>query len=914
MINVTHEFLVRLKKLGYSDLTPIQKIAIPKIISGKNTLIIAPTGSGKTEAAVLPIFYTVFKEKPPKISSLYITPLRALNRDIEDRLRKIGNEFGIEVNVRHGDSSQNERKNILQNPPDMLITTPETLMYLIINNDFRKYFENLRWIVIDELQEMLDEKRGIELSVVIQRIKKITKNKLQLIGISATIGDVNVAKKYLDKHGNVDVASINTIKDMKIDIITGKISKSILDNSNKYNLNPETLVRLEKINEITKTNKPVLIFTNTRETCEFLSSELSTIYNLKVAPHHGSLSKEVRIKSEEEFKNGKLDALVATSSLELGIDIGKVDLVIQYMSPRQVVRLIQRIGRSGHKIGKMSRGYIIPSDDIFDILECRAILESLYAGYLEKPLIQINPLDVAAHEIAGMVLEGYRDTKEILNILRESFYFETLSEDLLKDVIELLESAKIIKRIDGERLGIGPRIWKYYYGTNMIPDSIRDYLVIDYKINTKIGTLDEEFVAGIDEEDVFILSGKLWKVISIEKDKIYVDRVNELKPGILPSWFGESIPVEKEIAKRVYEYIINLLTNNDNKEDEERIRKIIKTYKDRGYPILRSDLILVEMIGNDLIFIHSPFGSRGNNTLGNILSYLLSKEKGIKVTYRYDPYHIVMSSLLPISEQEIEQVIQKLTTDDKYNIIRILRDGIKDTPQFKWKLLVEVKRFGLIDPEKEVQLTSPLIKAYANTLVGEEAVNELLVKNYDIDIFDEIRNYQWKVIRVPQASPLAKEFLDKLLNYTRASEDDIPLLVEMYKRRLENKELRVICLVCGWNNKYSIVNIPSKCPNCSSIFLTATNPDDIDSVRIIKSSIKGERLKLPERKKLEALKVIASLFSSYGKHTFIALAANGVGPSNLGRILSKLSEGEDKFYLAIMEEEKKFLRTRKYWQ
>ncbi|MEM3516074.1 MAG: helicase, partial [Saccharolobus sp.] len=167
---------------------------------------------------------------------------------------------------------------------------------------------------------------------------------------------------------------------------------------------------------------------------------------------------------------------------------------------------------------------------------------------------------------------------------------------------------------------------------------------------------------------------------------------------------------------------------------------------------------------------------------------------------------------------------------------------------------------------------------------------------------------------VPQASPLAKEFLDKLFNYTRASEDDRPLLVEMYKRRLENKELRVICLVCGWNNKYSIVNIPSKCPNCSSIFLTATNPDDIDSVKIIRSSIKGERLKLPERKKLEALKIIASLFSSYGKHTFIALAANGVGPSNLGRILSKLSEGEDKFYLAIMEEEKKFLRTRKYWQ
>ncbi len=898
MINITNEFLVRLKKLGYTELTPIQKIAIPKILSGKNVLIIAPTGFGKTEASIIPIYYKIFKERPEKISALYITPLRALNRDLQARLERLGEAFEITVKIRHGDSSTSERKQIIENPPDLLITTPETLLYLILNDKFREYFSNLKWIIIDELQEMLDEKRGIELSVLLQRIKRLSKNRIQLIGISATIGDIEVAKKYLGYE--VEVAKVDAMKNMEINIAIPKERDQ--EYTLKLGLKPETVSRILELKKIIEGNKPVLVFTNTRETSEFLSNQLSKL-GLRIGTHHGSLSKDVRIETENEFKKGNIDAIIATSSLELGIDIGRINLVIQYMSPRQVIRLVQRIGRAGHSIEKTSKGIIIPSDDIFDILECKAIIDLFHEGYLEKPLIEKNPLDVASHEIAGMVLEGYNEPEEILNVLRNSFYFETLTEEKFNEILDLMESAKIIRRKENKVIP-GPRIWKYYYNVNMIPDSLRSYMVIDYSTNTKLGVLDEEFVATLDNESVFILSGRLWKVVSIEDDKIFVERA-ELKSGILPSWFGESIPVEKEVAKKVFEYI-------QTEEDDENVVNVISKHKSRGYPLPRSDEIVVEIIGNDLLVLHSPFGSRGNNTLGTIFSVLLSNEKSVKTSFRADPYHIAVASILPINRYDVQRVIEKINSFDINHLLEILRQGIKESPQFKWKLLVEIERFGMVDfDKKDIQITSPILKAYTNTLVGEEAVNELLVQNHDVEVINEIKKFSWKIVEVIEPSPIAREFLDKLMSYTTS--DDTPLVIEVYKRKLMSKEVKVICLVCGWSSKYTVINAPNKCPKCNSIFLTATSPDDKDAERIIRDAMLGKRLKGNEKRKLEDLKTIASLFSSYGKHAFIALSANGIGPSNLGRVLSKLSEGEDRFYLAIMEEEKRFLKTKQYW-
>lgn len=910
MINVSNEFITKLKELGYVNLTPIQKLAIPIILKEKNTLVIAPTGYGKTETAIFPIFYKILSENSLPISALYITPLRALNRDIELRLKKLGQAVGIKVKVRHGDSTESERRKILLDPPELLLTTPETLLYLLVNEKYRKFFENLKWVIIDELQEMLDEKRGYELLLLLERLKRISKNKLQLIGLSATIGDIEIAKKFLGE--GVEVARIDARKNMEISLIIPDVKREYVDLSLKFNLNPEIISRIKKIEEIVKNERPVLIFTNVRETTEFLSNELTKVTQLRVLTHHGSLSREMRMEAEKEFREGDIDALVATSSLELGIDIGKINAVIQYMSPRQVIRLVQRIGRSGHSLDKLSKGYIIPSSDIYDILECKAIVDSFKEGYLEKPTIEYKPFDVIAHEIAGMVLEGYIDQREILDIIRGSFLFKNLTEEEFDDILGILESARIIKREKG-KLHPSYRLWKYYYKTNMIPDSLRDYLVIDHITNSKVGTLDEEFISTLDENTVFVLGGKLWKVITIEDGKVYVEQA-QLKSGVLPSWFGESIPVEKEVSLKVYKYINDVANGKDidlPAEVSERLKSLIEDHVQRGYPV-PSDKLLVAEINNDLIVIHSAFGTRGNNTLGALISTLLTRLKGVRANYRSDAYHIAIATVVPVHRDDLIKVVNSLNSLSQAELEELLKQAIKESPQFKWKLLVEAERFGVIDKDKDIDVTSTLLKPFVDTIVGEEAVKELLIKNYDSEVVrNDVKKVTWKIIEVPNFSPLAKEFLNRLFVYH--SSDDKPIMIEIYKRKLISREVKVICLVCGWNNNYKASDVPLKCPKCGSVFLTVTDIQDSESLEIIKRAMKGEKMSRKELKKLEELKKISSLYSEYNKYVAIGLSAPGVGVSNISKALEKLRESEDKFYEGLLELERKFIRTRKFW-
>jgi Lhr-like helicases len=196
MSTKSQDFIRKLRESGYVNLTPIQRLAIPKVLSGTHLLIIAPTGHGKTEAAIIPIMYNIYMKRPKKISALYLTPLRALNRDIQYRLDKLGQSFQIKVSTRHGDSTRKERRDLLQDPPDLLISTPETLLYLLVDKRVRELLTGVRWVVIDEVQEMLDEKRGYELSVMLQRLRLIARNP-QMIGLSATLGDVELAKTVL---------------------------------------------------------------------------------------------------------------------------------------------------------------------------------------------------------------------------------------------------------------------------------------------------------------------------------------------------------------------------------------------------------------------------------------------------------------------------------------------------------------------------------------------------------------------------------------------------------------------------------------------------------------------------------------------------------------------------------------------
>ncbi|RLJ07847.1 MAG: hypothetical protein DRP12_01565, partial [Candidatus Aenigmatarchaeota archaeon] len=311
--------VAKLAKERFSSPTPVQEAVIPEILKGRDCLVIAETGSGKTEACLLPIFSFWIKQKPRPTSILYITPLRALNRDLLKRLLWWGQKLDLDISVRHGDTSPYERLMQAENPADMLISTPETLQAILLGKKLRKALENLRWIVIDELHELLPSKRGIQLSIGLERLKSFLKQKPQLIALSATLGNPEEAAEWLNK----DCKIVNTVPRRKprIEILKPKPEEADYRLAEKLLTSPELAARLRTIKQVVEGRDSVLIFTNTREWAEILASRLRLL-GLEIDIHHSSLSKEARITAENRLKTGKLKGLVCTSSLELGIDIG----------------------------------------------------------------------------------------------------------------------------------------------------------------------------------------------------------------------------------------------------------------------------------------------------------------------------------------------------------------------------------------------------------------------------------------------------------------------------------------------------------------------------------------------------------------------------------------------------------------
>jgi ATP-dependent Lhr-like helicase len=388
-----------LKKFG--SLTEVQKQAVGPIAEGRNVIVIAPTGSGKTESAAIPVIKKISDQKLDGIAAVYITPLRALNRDMLKRLTEWCRELGVTVSVRHGDTSQTERALQAKRPPQLLITTPETLQAILPAKIMGEALRNVKFVIVDEIHELVDDKRGAQLSLGLERLAEKA-GEFQRIGISATVSDPNNVGRYLCGLRTFSVIDLNYLKSMKFEITYPKPNLADETSANELAVDTPAAARLREIQRIVK-DKKTLIFVNTRSIAEILGSRLMKVDN-RIAVHHGSLSKDTRIKLEDDFKSGKLNALVATSSLELGIDIGDINHVIQYMSPRQVSRLVQRVGRSGHTVKGTASGTIICAEPD-DLLEAMAIVEMVRNGTLEEQHLCVGALDVLAHQIAGIALD-----------------------------------------------------------------------------------------------------------------------------------------------------------------------------------------------------------------------------------------------------------------------------------------------------------------------------------------------------------------------------------------------------------------------------------------------------------------------------------------------------------------------------
>ena len=894
-------------------------------------MLISPTGTGKTLAALLPIFTLWLKNKPKPISILYISPLKSLNRDVVEHMLHWCNELGIEVAVRHGDTSAYERKLQVEFPNDMMIVTLETLQPILVGKKIREYLKNVKWVIIDEVHELVDSKRGTQLAIALERLKALAGHDFQIIGLSATVGSPEKVARFLCPSGNIEIIKAVQPKAMEIKVLSPKPEAQDEKIANKLFVSKETATRLRTIMELIKKSRSVLTFTNTREFAEILASRIKALdKDFPVAVHHSSLSKEVRIKAEKEFKEEKIKSIIATSSLQLGIDIGSVDLVLQYMSPRTVTQAIQRIGRSGHGVERTSKGIIIATDED-DIFESAVIARKALSGEIEDLRLHENSYDVLAHQLVGLTLDNWKiEVQKAYELVKRAYPYKNLSFKEFLEVCNQLQQLGLIflnSFIKKRRRG-----FEYYFNQlSTIPDT-KQFKVFNSLDNSFVGVLDEEFVALNCEPGLtFILKGEAYKVISVEEDKILVEPVEDLEAAV-PGWEGELIPVPFEVAQevgRLRSLIYSQLKRKSKREivgwllssypiDENCAKKMVKLIEKQGeYGVVPDDkTILIEDYEN-FVLIHACFGSLVNETLGRFISSSLTARIG-SVGLKTDAYRIILN--LQVKNLDLlKEILFKTKPEHLKNYIEL---SLPNTKLFQWKFVHVAKRFGAIarDAEYGKVKLEKIIESYEGTPIFKETLKELETEKFDLEkseeILRKIQSGEIKVVFKQGLSPLGKIGLKhEFLEIVGASRPEAEIF-ELFKKRLLNTSVKLVCMNCGqWQQTFLVKEVDEriKCKKCEAKLLAIVSPANQEAQKLLKKSMRGALSKI-EKKRLDKLIQTADLFLVYGSRAVKALAARGIGPETAKKLLARFYKDEDEFLKAILEAERNYLRTKRYWK
>lgn len=914
--------------------------AIPVILEGKNVLLIAQTGLGKTESALLPIFHNFIElreknkivetEKGFKI--LYITPLRALNRDMLKRTIEWGKELDITIAVRHGDTSQSERARQTRNPPDMMITTPETLQILFTGKRLRKYLESVRWVIIDEIHEMAGDDRGGQLSIALERLHELTfKNKIifQRIGLSATVGSPEEVARYLGgfeygKFRDVTIIDIDTTKHLVISVEIPNIIESDYFNSSKLSIEPLSFSSLRRCKELIDDHVSTLLFINTRDGSEILASRFHQwIDNFPVDVHHGSLSKNARIESEDNFKQGKLKSLICTSSLELGIDVGNTDFVIQYNSPREVKRIVQRVGRSGHSIGKTSKGIII-STTPEDFAESVVIARRAINAEIEPLLVRQNPLSVLTNQIISIALEyGQINIEKIFKIIKRAYPFYKLNQ---KTYIKIIEQLKNQRNIWFENNLINKKSNSRNYfldNISMIPDE-KTFFVEDISSRKIIGKLDESFVLNYGFDGAkFILRGRPWQVIKTEEDKLLVTYSKEI--GNAPSWSGEDIPVPFEVAREVgklrnidsFEGIHNIYPGD--KKSFEKFRNAIENQKKQGFIIPDDKTITIE-IEDKTVVINACFGTKVNETIGRLISALLVQSIGESIGINSDAYRINLEIPIRIPVEKIKEILLSTKPESLFYLLNTI---LKNSTYIRWQLIHIARKFGAIRKDFDYRNVGvkKLFTLFDNSLILDETIDKILWERMDIEntqkILNEIQNGEIKIF-IQRLSPLSLAGLETIRGLMVPQRADKSILIAL-KNRLDETDISFVCINCKniWNTVVRRVDDRPKCSKCGAIKIAVLGRKSREYVNLLNKKNRSAE----ETKEVKRLHKNASLVLSYGKPAVYTLVGRGIGPDTASRILkrynlsqlNKSQETQIKFYRDILKAELNYARTRGFW-
>ncbi len=936
-----------LEDRGFSEPTEPQRRIIPLILEGKNVLLISATATGKTEAAMLPVLdrFLMMGNRKPGISILYITPLRALNRDILDRMTYWCNRLDIKLGIRHGDTGTQERNRQRTNPPDMLITTPETLQAILLGRTLKQYLKQVKWIVIDEIHELADNKRGSQLSIALERLREQADSPPQMIGLSATIGSPDKVATFLAGQDRpVETVQVSALRETRFEIIFPEPETEDYENAAKLFTHPEVASRLRAMRELIENHQTTLIFTNTRSTSEVLASRFN-LWDLKfpISIHHGSLAKTSRITAEQGLKAGDIRTVICTSSLELGIDIGSIDLVIQYNSPRQVTRLLQRVGRSGHRLDKISKGIIV-SLNSDDALESMVICDRALKEVMEPLRIPDKPFDVLVNQMTAELLQrGRLYFLQVVNLFKGAFEFRDLSIEDVKFTAAYMHNRyprmawvsaedEVIIRPRGSR----KTIYKYFFNNlSMIPDE-KDYLVLDGKDDAPIGVLQEAFVAEYGKPGVkFTLRGSPWKILNVHNDKIYVK--SEPDPtGAIPSWIGEEIPVPFEVAQEVGrikgQVADDLAAGKDHASISNELSKIypaspetiiratreVAEQQKMGLPVPTDKRIVLES-WEDKVIIHANFGTLVNRTLARVVGHIISEETGYPVGVQQETYMVTTQTVGEIDSKHIAKILRTLAKKD---VEKLIGDAVTKTGVFKRRLINVARKAGALSKFADFSNVTlgRLMKSFEGSIIYEEALKDTYRLDLDVEetinLLRKIESGEIDVVIAEtggEVTPIGKVIIEGI----SLKSDIVPpekmdkIILESAKARLYT-ETRI--LAChgknDWVDTARIKDLEEKlvCPVCGSTEIGVYDRF-IEEVQEQQGLERNRNIK-EKPKWWERGREVSKLVSLYGRRAAIIGAAKRVDLTEAWDILAETEGESDPFFTRIVDAERDSLKKR----
>ncbi|MCX8184409.1 MAG: ATP-dependent helicase [Sulfolobales archaeon] len=859
VLSLLRDYTTAWFKNSFTKFTPSQLMAIPHIKQGYNVLISSPTGTGKTLAAFLPIVDELYrlgelKQLQDQVYAIYVSPLRALNNDVAknlkkplDGIRETALKMGVElpelrIKVRTSDTLPSEKQKMLREPPHILVTTPESLAIALVAPKFREKLSGVRWVIVDEVHELASSKRGAHLSLTLERLEELVPWELQRVGLSATIAPLETIAQFLVGYRSdleprqCVVVDARFLKPMEIDVMCPKVD-IIKDPADVVN---EAIY--QELKNIVLRHRTTLVFTNTRSSTERVVFKLRRILEKEgvldadeVEAHHSSLSRELRLDIEDKLKNGDLRAIVSSTSLELGIDIGYIDAVVLLSSPKSTTRLIQRVGRSGHSVDDVSRGYVLAVDRD-DLVEVIVLAKLARERKLDRVKIPRKPLDILAQHIVGMSLERKWKLEEAYEVVRRSYNYYGLTWSEFMRVIDylsgkhedLLSTTRTYSKIRyyedekafGKKRGVRAI---YYLNSGAIPDEAK--IKVFTEDGRYVGDLEEEFAEYLEPGDVFVLGGRTFQFVKSSAMRAIVRKVEHQRPTV-PSWFSEMLPLSFDSALEIARfrgYVSRLIDEVGLKESirnvsasysvDERIAKYVVdyVYEQKKYIEVVPDdrVVLVEIwrdetSDTDNLVFHTLLGRRVNDALARALALFISDtvNVNVRVTVTDNGFMLTIPSLNSGSFDEV--VLKVLNNLKSHQLRELLKKALRRSEILKRRFrhcaeraLALLRNYrGEETSINRRQINAETLKKIVETIEGfpilEEAYREVMEDVMDVENAERVLNsiemddIVVKVVKVDgPPSPFAHSIVTHGYSDVVLMEDRRKMLLKLYEEVLK---------------------------------------------------------------------------------------------------------------------------------